>query len=52
MQTLPTGMPTGVRHRVSETRAFARPQPLQLHVSPQLQPSPHWHDTVDTGAGF
>jgi hypothetical protein len=34
-------------------RAFACWQLLQLHVSPQLQTSPHWHETtVGTGAGF
>jgi hypothetical protein len=32
--------------------AFACWQLLQLHVSPQLQTSPHWHDAVATGAGF
>jgi hypothetical protein len=33
-------------------RAVACWQPLQLHVSPQLQTSPHWHEAVGTAAGF
>jgi hypothetical protein len=42
----------GVHHRVSEMRAFACWQLLQVHVGPQLQASPHWHEAVATGAGF
>jgi hypothetical protein len=42
---------TAVHQRVSKTRAFACWQLLQLHVSPQLQTSPHWHEAVGTGAG-
>ena len=33
-------------------RAFACWQLSQLHVSPQLQTSPHWHEAAGTGAGF
>jgi hypothetical protein len=33
-------------------RAFACWQLLQVHVGPQLQASPHWHEAVATGAGF
>jgi hypothetical protein len=25
---------------------------LQVHVSPQLQTSPHWHETAGADAGF
>jgi len=27
-------------------------QPSQVHVGPQLQTSPHWHEVAGTGAGF
>jgi len=43
---------TGLHHRVSEMRAFACWQLLQVQVSPQLQTSPHWQEAVGTGAGF
>ena len=39
-------------HRLSEARAFACWQPVQVHVAPQLQTSPHWHDAIGAGAGF
>jgi hypothetical protein len=42
----------GVHHRLSEMRAFACWQLLQVHVSPQLQTSPHWQEAVGTAAGF
>jgi hypothetical protein len=32
--------------------AFACWQLLQVHVSPQLQTSPHWHQPVGAGVGF
>jgi len=33
-------------------RALACWQLLQVHASPQLQTSPHWHEAVGTGAAF
>jgi hypothetical protein len=33
-------------------RAFACWQLLQVHVSPQLQASPHWQEAACTGTGF
>jgi hypothetical protein len=41
-----------VHYRLSAWRAFACWQPLQLHVGPQLQTSPHWHEAADWAAGF
>src|SRR5258706_7649443 len=41
-----------VHHRVSEMRAFACWQLLQLQVTPQLHASPHWHEAVGAGAEF
>jgi hypothetical protein len=33
-----------VHYRLSDWRAFACWQPLQVHVGPQPQTSPHWHE--------
>jgi hypothetical protein len=41
-----------VHHRLSDWRAFACWQPLQVHVGPQLQTSPHWHEAAGGLAGF
>jgi hypothetical protein len=46
------GEDVGVHHRDSGTDAFPFRQSLQLHVSPQLQTSPHWHEAVGAGAEF
>jgi hypothetical protein len=37
---------------MSDWRAFACWQPLQLHVGPQLQTSPHWHEADGRAAAF
>lgn len=36
----------GVHYRDSGMRAFACRQLLQVHASPQLQASPHWHESA------
>jgi hypothetical protein len=41
----------GVQYRLSGPGAFACRQPLQLHVGPQLQASPHWQDAAVRAAG-
>jgi len=41
-----------VHHRLSEMRPFACWQLWQVHVSPQLQTSPHWQEAAATGAAF
>jgi len=41
-----------VHHRLSDTRALPCWQLLQVHVGPQLQTSPHWHEAAGTGAAF
>jgi len=38
--------------RLSEMRVCACWQALQVHDSPQLQTSPHWHAAAAWGAGF
>ena len=42
----------GVHYRLSAWRAFACWQPLQVHVGPQLQTSPHWHEAAGRSARF
>jgi hypothetical protein len=39
-----------VHQRLSTFRAAACRQPSQVHVGPQLQTSPHWHDALSAGA--
>jgi hypothetical protein len=41
-----------VHQRLSTFRAFARWQPWQVHVGPQLQTSPHWQTALGAGAEF
>jgi hypothetical protein len=41
-----------MHYRLSDGRAFAWWQPLQLHVGPQLETSPHWHEAAGRAAGF
>jgi hypothetical protein len=41
-----------VHYRLSAWRAFACWQPLQVHVGPQLQNSPHWHEVAGRAAAF
>jgi hypothetical protein len=41
-----------VHYRLSDWRAFACSQRLQLHVGPQLQTSPQWHEAAGRSAGF
>jgi hypothetical protein len=40
------------RYRCSDWPALACRQPLQVHVGPQLQTSPHWHEADGWSAGF
>ena len=40
------------RQHQAETRAFASWHRLQLHVFPQVQASPHWHDAAGRAEGF
>jgi len=41
-----------VHYRLSAWRVFACWQPLQVHVGPQLQTSPHWLEAAGRSAGF
>jgi hypothetical protein len=41
-----------MHYRLSDWRPFACWQPLQSHVGPQLQTSPHWHEAAGQPAGF
>jgi hypothetical protein len=41
-----------VHHRLCEAWLFACRQALQLHVSAQLQTSPHWHEAAGGAAVF
>jgi len=41
-----------VHHRLSEMRALACWHPRQVHVGPQLQTSPHWHEAAGRAAAF
>jgi hypothetical protein len=41
-----------MHYRLSAWRAFACWQPLQVHVGPQLQTSPHWHEAAGRSAEF
>jgi hypothetical protein len=41
----------GVHYRLSAWRGFACWQPWQVHVGPQLQTSPHWHEPAGRAAG-
>jgi hypothetical protein len=42
----------GVHYRLAVWPAFACWQALQVHVGPQLQASPHWHDVAGRPAGL
>lgn len=41
-----------MHYRLSDWRASACWQPLQLHVGPPLQTSPHWQEAVGWAARF
>jgi hypothetical protein len=41
-----------VHYRLSAWRAFACWQPLQVHVGPPPQTSPHWHEAAGRAAAF
>lgn len=41
-----------VHYRLSDWCASACWQPSQVHVGPQLQTSPHWHEAAGRAAAF
>jgi hypothetical protein len=43
---------SAVHYRLADWRAFACWQPLQVHVGPQPQTSPHRHEAADWTGGF
>jgi hypothetical protein len=39
-------------YRLAAIRTFTCWQPSQVHVGPQWQTSPHWHEAAGAGAEF